>query len=744
MSLRFLKISFFSVFIIATKPVEAVYLIERKEIQRQIIQQLNEQNIIVLNGIAGIGKTTLALFLKERLKKKYDCVFWMNWDQSSIAEQLECVVKKLMNKSLKGKHFKCFSELVKALIGKKKVLFIVDNYNEKNTTLFLHSFKGLIRENVYFLITSRYKQNEWKNYEIPTLSEKESLCLMQRINKESSEQERRSVYQALGGYPYSLVRICQMINQKFTLTMERIVRMLKNSPNVLMAQETNRKEVQNLKGEEALIQGIKDLKKTDPLSYQALCFLGFLNGKTIPIELVHFFFKDVKKADACLEFLWNHSFISKPQKGNAFITFDIHDITKQLMKTILTKEEKDQVFKDSVSAFLSFYKTSFVSICETGQEDQMFYNHVLSFVDCFEKSPLHKIEMAPLFVMLLKRLLYAKRKPKEVSEALEDLETLYPETALKDPDILFEYYLEKGFVHCFFVTKDSFNKGIQAALKGLDLARSMNDMQKEIKALVRISWLYLYQGNIRESLKFIELSKKLIPSCADSYVRKEFYFATSWYYIDAGDFEAAYPYAQEGMAIDTKSKNPNIGLYIRLNKATCEYRFGRMEECIKTIEDAFERDVLVFSRGPSLVRAELLQLKGMALCASQKFKEALDNAFESLQIFHELLGEKKDYQPKAVSYKVIGDIYFEMNDLKNAEFYLEKGSQMFRVLTPTGGSFEFADALNALIKIYEKTEVHEKCQYLLHEIRDRFGENHEKFKDIFAYLIEKNKGWLMA
>ena len=220
--------------------------------------------------------------------------------------------------------------------------------------------------------------------------------------------------------------------------------------------------------------------------------------------------------------------------------------------------------------------------------------------------------MLALRVLTLKRSLYSRRNHETAQEDLLQLEILNPEVKISDPDILFEYYIARAFINCFNHADDAviFNKG-RDVLKAIRLAEDEKDKEKIFKSCTRLVWIQLYAGDLGSDRPYLEKARALLPKITGSCSLKEFYFIASWFFIEEGNFDEAYLYTKDGVKIDEVSKNANIGIYLRLNQAFCEYRFKKYQDAFMTVRDALERESAVFGSEKSLARTELLQIESL-------------------------------------------------------------------------------------------------------------------------------------
>jgi tetratricopeptide (TPR) repeat protein len=153
----------------------------RKEDLKKIRRILkNENELVVVNGIGGIGKTTLAEAYIFKYKQKYHHIAWVNLDSGDIENDFINTsglidILNIDNEYGLGKEY-LFRKVIRALKGLNKGpnLLILDNASSN-----LKDYKKILPQspNWHVLITSREEILGYKKYSLDYLSEKAALNL---------------------------------------------------------------------------------------------------------------------------------------------------------------------------------------------------------------------------------------------------------------------------------------------------------------------------------------------------------------------------------------------------------------------------------------------------------------------------------------------------------------------------------------------------------------------------------------
>lgn len=732
MLFRYLVIS---VFLIGGSSVKAQFIVqERTEMEKSVLQSVDSFQFTNLYGLPGIGKTTISKQIRKILKKVGKQTIWLNWDVISIDEQIKNILKK----------YKCdsFEELIRK---NKSLIIFLDNYTGTDLSDFKKKIKSsFILKTVKFVISSRQKILNANSIQMPPFSEEEAISLMLKYFPSEERERLKKIAFQLRLYPYWLTNLCIAIEGSNTLSLNRLESILQSNPKEIINMDftmLKNLETEHSLGHQAIKEILIELKKNDPKAHLALGFMSLINSKSIPLQLVHAFIGNEKEGDRIIEKLSSLPMFSRVNKKNMYITYDLHEITQKIIFETLSETDLSGILNCITDAFVAFYDKDFPRISLSNEEEQFFFNHLFSVVHKFKEDP----RVLPLRILAIKRSIYSGQTSKtEFKESLS-IDKLAPEKTISNQSVLFEYYLDWAYLYCFGHgdEKKKFQKGIDFGKKALEIAKRTQDQTRIFKAATRLIWVHLYAGEVNESKIFLEKATELLPHVIDPYLSKEYFFASSWYYLDSGKFKESLDLSRKGVEIDDLSKSFYVGLYIRCFKAVAEYRLGLIDDAKKTLEEALEREYSVFETNSSLARAELLQTKSMVSLEEKNLKLAEQEILESINIFNKEYGDRP-YHPKAVSLKLLSDILFKQGDFNKAKSMILKTIGMYKQLIKEGGTYEFGEAL--LLKSQIDLEIKDYDGFLevLEDLKSRFKSEDSLLSKVKEVAILNKCEWLLG
>jgi hypothetical protein len=163
----------------------------------------NERTVVLVNGLGGIGKTSLAKEYLKRYNADYQYIAWL--EQTSTLTNA-FILDDLLHQNLGLKFsneeesvkFKTILNSLKNLQGTN--ILVIDNYAETSEDLALNPLATLpFADNWKILITSREKIAKFKPLILDTLSEAEAMTLFRTYcSKAVKDEELKILLQTIG------------------------------------------------------------------------------------------------------------------------------------------------------------------------------------------------------------------------------------------------------------------------------------------------------------------------------------------------------------------------------------------------------------------------------------------------------------------------------------------------------------------------------------------------------------------
>ena len=200
-----------------SSPISGLCIGRNTELKK-LETDLTHKNVLLIKGIAGIGKTTLGLKFRDILEEKGYQTVWYQCDSESYETFLTFISDYLKNRgsitfqSLRDQGIPGQERLktaVQELCTYPTVLFL-DNFHELHDAHF-QIFKDHLR-NSTLVIMSRVQPTFLRedSEDLLTLDEESSFDLLKKLEVNEPPKVLENIYEKTKGHPWSLVRFADL------------------------------------------------------------------------------------------------------------------------------------------------------------------------------------------------------------------------------------------------------------------------------------------------------------------------------------------------------------------------------------------------------------------------------------------------------------------------------------------------------------------------------------------------------
>jgi tetratricopeptide (TPR) repeat protein len=232
-------------------PVRPPLFVGREEELKQLCERLGEPGAVVhVQGLAGKGKTTLALEFAHRYQRDFDAVYWLPCQSSSLAS-IAAELTRLLGLKLEGDLPRVVSELKQYCAG-KRCLLILDNVQDESPGDLIPGGAASV------LVTTRHTNLKFLRMRqpvpLPVFTEEQCFDLFRRqlgadeVSKHKADCER--LFQRVGYLPiavsiaaalikedvrYTIPGMAQAVPEDVTALIREAIQALDPAPRQLLA-----------------------------------------------------------------------------------------------------------------------------------------------------------------------------------------------------------------------------------------------------------------------------------------------------------------------------------------------------------------------------------------------------------------------------------------------------------------------------------------------------------------------------
>lgn len=662
----------------------------------------NNNKIISIVGIGGIGKTQLVKKIAELSKQNYKIVWWfdakkkldpqmkelaLHWNEYIAENQKEFIdVQNLPTE-------KVIEKLKNNLrITNLKFLLIFDDVDTMDDIKnYLPIFHNENRSHV--MLTSKNAYISDKVIKLGKFNRDESVKLLMKLINNITFDEANKLAAELCDYPLSLSQGASYIKSHPSVNAAMYIELLQKEPKTLWQEEEKMKKNEN----QIINNGINDYENTvvqtmnitiDAVknhskdAYNILILCALLNSKNIPEELLFEFSKEDKNSIYnAISVLEQHSVIDKNVFSNnprsTKTTYTIHEITQKVILNNISEKELKGVLQQVVKTMVAIAPNKIDFLITFLTENPFYIHHLEKIKEHCHKIKMYNSEILELNQRILEYYLSGMRNFEKAEILLKDMEFI--KSKVKDISIplslRFDVMKATLLAWKYYDIKGS----IETLGKASQIAQYLNDFPEEqLMVFNRLVQEYLFIGDIENAEKYSNLGQKVIENAKEFVGNQDtFYFARTKMAIDKGDLDEALHNLKMNM---TKTANlfPNMPFTAKVPALTLEIdilnRSGDYNSAHNKSKHILESASKYIENKNHVFFARIKTYLGISYLRLGEIKKAKKEATESIAIFQKA-DNYANSRFKITALLLLAEVYSAENNYieeQNALFEAEK------------------------------------------------------------------------
>jgi tetratricopeptide (TPR) repeat protein len=305
----------------------------REELLVRVKESLDQSYRVLLTGMGGIGKTSLAqMLVEEHLQAGSKPILWLEVGDEKVDVLIEALAEKCGDdKIVSIPNTEAKKLALKELLEKYEAgLFVIDNVRDLSA---LDDLLEAIPEKLPVLMTSRISFETDDIVDVSQLPPGEGLELLAKTSGAkdySTNESAKALCQLFGYHPLALEIAGGSMKERRGLTPAKLLERLKSNPIKLSS--LRRGEIRPL-----LDDCVADL--TEDLQVAFFAFGKFEGNRCTPTLLATYLGKSIEVVTDALEALVLRNLVKSPQDADVYY---LHDLIFHYVQTVAGPDEQDK------------------------------------------------------------------------------------------------------------------------------------------------------------------------------------------------------------------------------------------------------------------------------------------------------------------------------------------------------------------------------------------------------------------
>lgn len=651
-------------------------LISRVKYQKQMQHQFEQDPVVLLYGLPGIGKTALATLYAQEQAQEYHLIYWIDC-RHNIVQQLKEMLALLQQKLHLPFDFRRLSlknslALLYDFFSKKnqKILLIFDNCNDYST---IQDYISLVQsESCNFLITSQDKSLHANRIEIGGFEPNESSQYLSLGLSFKEDADLKYISNMLSGYPILLSIIKEYLTNSGT-SKENLVEIKKIFGSFLEPQNLFNPSIsESYKGFLPLIKILfNDFSKKNPRASEYLLALSLYGPTKINRKIL---FKHIEKNEkhnlyGILSSISSTSLISF-NSGGEKMSFHFHDIIHKIIRFFIPAPKRQDIIKLAIDILYTSLDKESVSSTSILLKESEIVTHAESLIAFCEQCNYSNPKLLSIKAMLFDYYMGGIRNFASASTVRDSIK--------KD--------LQAGkdkFSKPYYEALNKINIGYLSSIKdsGYDLAIKM--MGEALQDLVAFDYQYAddclrcltnlaqyeyLQGNLKEAEDYIQKCMGYYHRSASAAYKSLFLCIKSMIQLDSRHLEEAESTLDQLSEEIKQVEDYGTLELIRKNILADFYiKTDRYVEAEKLLLSNIEEQIKFFGSDKTSLSAItylLLSMTSTHIQASQK--ENITQLEKVIDTFQSTYKSDDKHRLQALSWRVMGQALIIQKNISEA------------------------------------------------------------------------------
>lgn len=663
------------------------------------LNSYKDEAAVVITGMSGIGKTSLARQYMEKHKSEYDFILWIN-GKSSLEAQLYGFIANYKKRYPKTTHswspnndvktdFRCILEE-----SPNNYLVVIDDPASFEQVQEILPQKYLGNKNHHIVASTN--SDKWKSpMTITALPEEDAIKLISDITGENDYLSTKYLVQKLHGHPLALKLAATFIKETPSLNIKEFSKILDTRKQSVIQGPLN-----GICNTIDLV--IEKVKLEMPEAASLAELNSILAPKNIPEKFLQTWFDEkysnTLKFHQAMRILAKYHLLSPMQNSNQSSTdrcYHMHDLVQEALFASLTEIQKKQLVTNSISSFQKVFLKN--------NKDTLFSSathvipHFIKVTDFADTLNLDDKRLFSLKLDILEHIMITKRDYAWARNYLSSIEPSFFEKC-HHKDLLMRYHTDASNVNLWHADNhtalSNLNKALDFYVPGfkkeslaeyfrtllykaaaetcLGNITNSENLYDNVKDLIN---KHGYDGGLNSPFATLINKALLVKTKADNELAKGHYetaLSSAKEYIDILD---------EFRLINQQDMHVATTYYFYIVRYLSEFLNSNeapKQESIDALNDIHQRclleiDNIASDRGHGMV----LAIMALGHLKKGDIQQAEEHALQSINTLNSWFGKINHGPEQGFVNLLLGYIYEQKDDCKTALNYLKASEEAY-------------------------------------------------------------------
>lgn len=611
-------------------------------------KMLSKKKIVQVNGISGIGKTSLVSQFAKSRKNKYDVIWWINGRNDLLSQVnqflslIECQTSTKAPEGIKGAFVDGIISYILKTFQKKKVLIIIDDIESIQDQLTRLINEAAKENNVYVILTSQKKMSGFPSLALKSFSNNDAKELVNKFEKVSDKEAER-FSKVLCNFPLAMKHALTYMNL-YDLSLKNYLVKINSEKDPLSSNnrdfvEKNRKRLFNWdqkhdSADKVIKKYLSDVKNDYPRTAGLIVYLPYLSHQFVSKQFIKDFLIDFlglkENVDDVIGDLYICNIISK---NNGEDEYSFHEILKYVD---FSDEEAAKKIGDFIQKELIKVRSKNFPLDQNGLRE--IVDHGNAFIVACEKRGFNIPQKAMVKALLSAYDFYVLRDLKHAISRVESIDIDLLANELTKEEIAYISAV-KLFLLSFKYSSEpekmsNIYKDFSSNWDIIKSSQEFDDIRLQIVSMAIVHSMFKQDMELAE--KYVRYGETILDKASDPYQSLVFNFARCWWLMSMGKYEKVLSYAKEHMPLLDKVPSGTIAIYHCLIASEANLEMGNLDEAEIYISKALSKIDLYFGKRITDTKAEATTLFGSILFKKGKYKRALEISSDAMDYYRDI------------------------------------------------------------------------------------------------------------